>query len=252
MTTKLREPLGNIVECGLPAALEVMGERWSFMILRAALNGVQHFEEFQCELGIARNILSNRLQRLVTHGILKRDVMPQDRRKILYALTEKGADLLVPMVALRQWGEKWESGMPSTPVLVDERDLQPIRPVALLAHDGRVLAKHDLRWMHTHEVRSIGSRDGQDARDAGAGTATGASNGTGNGTGAAPAMSLSILDDSAVAGGASAPMPCRQALAPAPSPESGQSCAQSTPAAPNAGAANPDGGVHPLAVAGRA
>lgn len=58
MTTMgLREPLDEINNCGLPAALEVMGERWSFMILRAAFNGMYHFEEFLGALGIARNIL---------------------------------------------------------------------------------------------------------------------------------------------------------------------------------------------------
>ena len=156
----LREPLAEISECGLPSALEVMGERWSFMILRAALNGVHHFEEFQNELGIARNILSNRLQRLVAHGILERTVMECDRRKVMYRLTEKGVDLLPTMVALRQWGEKWASGVPSTPVLVDVRDLQPIQPVSIHAHDGRLLGKHDLCWMHAHEIRPIGTRDG--------------------------------------------------------------------------------------------
>ena len=68
---KLREPLNELNACGLPEALEVMGERWSFMILRASFNGLHHFEEFLCELGIARNILSNRLAKLVEHGILE-------------------------------------------------------------------------------------------------------------------------------------------------------------------------------------
>ena len=156
----LREPLGELVECGLPSALEAMGERWSFMILRAAFNGVHHFEEFQSELGIARNILSNRLARLVDHGIMAREVMAEDRRKVFYRLTEKGLDLLPTMVALRQWGERWGSGVPSSPVLVDERDHQPVRAVALLAHDGRVLGKHDLCWMHADEVVPLGERQG--------------------------------------------------------------------------------------------
>ncbi len=158
MNHMLREPLAELADCGLPAALEAMGERWSFMILRAAFNGVHHFEEFQSELGIARNILSNRLARLVDHDILVREVMSEDRRKVLYRLTEKGQELLPTMVALRQWGERWGSGGPSTPVLVDERDHQPVRPVALLAHDGRVLGKHDLCWMHADEVVPLGSR----------------------------------------------------------------------------------------------
>ncbi len=152
----LREPLGELAECGLPAALEAMGERWSFMILRAAFNGVHHFEEFQAELGIARNILSNRLARLVDHGILERQIMENDRRKVYYALTDKGAELLPTMVALRQWGERWGSGVPSTPVLVDVRDHQPVRAVVLTAHDGRVLGKQDLCWLHAEEVRPIG------------------------------------------------------------------------------------------------
>ena len=67
--SKLREMLA---ECSLPRALESMGERWSFLILRAAFNGLHHFEDFQQELGIARNILANRLARFVEHGILQR------------------------------------------------------------------------------------------------------------------------------------------------------------------------------------
>lgn len=146
---ELRERLD---ECSLPAALEAMGERWSFLILRASFNGLHHFEEFQQELGIARNILANRLARLVEHGILMRTPCPEDRRKIEYRLTEKGAALLPTMVALRQWGERWETGEPAFPVLVDARDNKPIREVAVLSHDGRVLTKHDLHWALPSEV----------------------------------------------------------------------------------------------------
>lgn len=153
----LREPLRHLPEeCGLAAALQVMGERWSFMILRAAFNRIYHFEEFQSELGIARNILANRLTRLVDHGILMRHACPEDRRKIEYRLTPKGLELLPAMVALRQWGEKWEAGIPSSPVLVDERDKQPIQPVSIRAHDDRVLGAGDLRWMHAEEIRLLG------------------------------------------------------------------------------------------------
>ncbi len=145
----LREPL---LECSLPAALEAMGERWSFLILRAAFNGLAHFEEFQAELGIARNILSNRLGRLVEHGILKRDPLPDDRRRIQYRLTDKGAALLPTMTALRQWGERWETCVPAFPVLVDARDRRPIEQVAVIAHDGRVLEKKDLLWAMPGDV----------------------------------------------------------------------------------------------------
>jgi DNA-binding HxlR family transcriptional regulator len=145
----LREPLAQIAaECSLPKALEAMGERWSFLILRAAFNGLKHFEEIQSNLGIARNILANRLGRLVDVGILDREPCPEDRRKIEYRLTEKGLDLLPTMIALRQWGEKWETGCPSNPVLVDKRDLAPVADVRVLSQDGRPLEWEDLsfRW----------------------------------------------------------------------------------------------------------
>lgn len=153
----LREPLKQIADCGLPSALEAMGERWSFMILRAAFNRIYHFEEFQSELGIARNILANRLSRLVEHGILGRTPCPEDRRKVEYRLTEKGMALLPAMIALRQWGEQYGSGTPSTPVLVDERDNQPIKAITIRAHDDRVLGPADLCWRHAEEIKPLGA-----------------------------------------------------------------------------------------------
>ena len=149
---KLREPLREIGSCGLPMALEVMGERWSFMILRAAFNGLHHFEEYLTELGIARNILSNRLARLVESGIMRREPLPDDRRKIEYRLTEKGFDLLPAMLTLRQWGEKYELGVPSNPVLCDARDGQPIAPIGIHAHDGRWLSHRELEWRDRSEL----------------------------------------------------------------------------------------------------
>lgn len=153
---KIREALDDGQNCGLPAALEVMGERWSFMILRAAFNGVHHFEEFLGVLGIARNILSNRLARLVEHGIMKRQPLADDRRKIEYRLTEKGMDLLPAMLALRQWGERYGCGVPSNPVLCDERDGLPIAPIGIHAHDGRLLSPADLHWRDQADVGKVG------------------------------------------------------------------------------------------------
>ncbi len=151
---KLREPLKELVECGLPSALEAMGERWSFMILRASFNGIHHFEEFLDQLGIARNILSNRLSRLVDNGILKREHCADDRRRIEYRLTEKGFDLLPAMLALRQWGEKWELGVPSNPVLCDAREGRPIARIGIHAADGRPLDHRELHWRDRSELEA--------------------------------------------------------------------------------------------------
>jgi len=150
---EVRESLRELIDCGLPQALEVMGERWSFMILRASFNGLKHFEEFLSELGIARNILSNRLAKLVDHGILKREPCADDRRKIEYRLTEKGFDLLPAMIALRQWGQKYGSEFISEdPVLVDERDRLPVGPVSMLSHDGRILDHTGLNLVKQADV----------------------------------------------------------------------------------------------------
>jgi DNA-binding HxlR family transcriptional regulator len=157
---KLREPLKELTACGLPEALEVMGERWSFMILRASFNGLHHFEEFLSELGIARNILSNRLAKLVEHGILDRQPCADDRRRIEYRLTAKGFDLLPAMVALRQWGQKYGGEFVEDPVLVDEFDRLPIGPTSILSHDGRVLGPSDLKFVAPGDLglREDGSR----------------------------------------------------------------------------------------------
>jgi DNA-binding HxlR family transcriptional regulator len=153
MGAGLRESLRELAkDCSLPAALEAIGERWSFLILRGAFNKLYHFEEFQSELGIARNILANRLARLVEHGILCRQPCAEDRRKVEYRLTDKGFALLPTMVALRQWGERWETGVPATPILVDARDRRPIAPVTVQAHDGRVLGKGDMLWALPEDV----------------------------------------------------------------------------------------------------
>jgi len=141
------------LRCPLPSAVELIGEKWAFLILRGALNGLQHFEEFQAGLGIARNVLSDRLARLVGGGILERTADPSDKRKVVYSLTPKGEGLLPVVLALRQWGEQWGYGKMQV-VLADKRDGRPVRKICVQAHDGRELDLHDLTWI---------DRDGQAA-----------------------------------------------------------------------------------------
>ena len=135
-----------VTGCSLDAALEAIGERWSFLILRGAFNGLRHFEQFQAALGIARNVLANRLMRLVAHGILERTPCADDRRKVAYQLTEKGEALMPTVVALRQWGERWADGKPCTSQLVDNRDERPVCDVVVRAHDGRTLHAGEMHW----------------------------------------------------------------------------------------------------------
>ena len=141
------------LSCPLPPAVELIGEKWAFLILRGAFNGLQHFEEFQAGLGIARNILSDRLSKLVAGGILERAADPFDKRRVVYSLTEKGAELLPVLLALRQWGDDWGYGKLDI-VLADRRDGKPVRKICVLAHDGRELKLGDLTWI---------DRDGESA-----------------------------------------------------------------------------------------
>jgi DNA-binding HxlR family transcriptional regulator len=142
------------LSCPLPPAVELIGEKWAFLILRGALNGLQHFEEFQAGLDIARNILSDRLSKLVAGGILKRELDPSDKRKVVYSLTAKGEGLLPVVLALRQWGEQWGYGKMKV-VLADRRDGKPVRKICVQAHDGRPLELGDLTWIEREGTESL-------------------------------------------------------------------------------------------------
>jgi DNA-binding HxlR family transcriptional regulator len=133
--------------CPIPEAVAVIGERWTCLILRASMLGLCHFEEFQACLGIARNILSDRLGRLVAADILARNPDPRDGRRVVYALTETGAALIPVMVSLRQWALDAGLGKEGHPILADRRDQRPLARMRVQAHDGRELAPEDLVWI---------------------------------------------------------------------------------------------------------
>jgi DNA-binding HxlR family transcriptional regulator len=140
-----RSPLENQV-CSVAQALGELGEWWTLLILREAFFGTQRFTDFQERLGIARNILSARLNRLVTAGILTRRAAPGRGNPRLYRLTEKGRDVLPVFIALMQWGDRWINDNGKAPVVIVEsatgRDIEPLR---VRAGDGRPLAARDMR-----------------------------------------------------------------------------------------------------------
>jgi len=143
----------SALSCPIPAAVELIGEKWAFLILRGAFNDLHHFEEFQAGLGIARNILSDRLGKLVAGGILERSPDPSDKRKVIYSLTLKGEALMPVVLAVRQWGEEWGNVEP-TIVLADKRDGKPVRKICVQAHDGRELRLGDMTWIERENAGS--------------------------------------------------------------------------------------------------
>ncbi len=93
--------------CSVAQCLDVVGEWWSLLIARDAFLGVTRFDDFQARLGISRNILTQRLNRLVDHGVLKRVPYQDHPPRSEYRLTEKGRDLWHVLTAMRQWGDRW-------------------------------------------------------------------------------------------------------------------------------------------------
>src|SRR5580692_7546931 len=98
--------------CSIASALEIIGERWTLLIVRDVHLGLHRFDEIQESLGIARNVLTDRLNWLVDQGILKRVQYSHEREWYEYQLTQKGRDLILALAALRQWGDKYLSEKP--------------------------------------------------------------------------------------------------------------------------------------------
>jgi DNA-binding HxlR family transcriptional regulator len=93
--------------CSIARALETVGDRWTMLVIRDAFLGIRRFEDFQSDLGIARNVLTDRLTRLVDDGILERRRYRERPERYEYRLTEKGIDLWPAMVSLMKWGDRY-------------------------------------------------------------------------------------------------------------------------------------------------
>ena len=109
-------------ECSVARTLEVVGERWTILILRDAFMGVRRFDDFQRSLGIARNVLTTRLQRLVDAGVLERHRYQERPERFEYRLTEMGLDLWPALVALMRFGDRHLAGHGGPPVRLEHRD----------------------------------------------------------------------------------------------------------------------------------
>jgi DNA-binding HxlR family transcriptional regulator len=112
-------------DCSIARALEIVGERWTLLIIRDASLGRSRFDEFQESLGISRNVLAERLARLVDEGILERVLYQERPPRYEYRLTQKGSDLRVALTALRQWGDAYLSEEPPT-LLQTKADKRPV------------------------------------------------------------------------------------------------------------------------------
>jgi DNA-binding HxlR family transcriptional regulator len=108
--------------CSVARALEVLGDRWTLLVLRDAFRRVRRFEDFQRSLGVARNVLTDRLNRLVDEGIMRRVPYQERPVRFEYRLTEKGRELWPVMMTLMQWGDRHYTEAAGPPVIVRHRD----------------------------------------------------------------------------------------------------------------------------------
>jgi Predicted transcriptional regulators len=131
--------------CPVARSLDIIGDWWSLLIVRDALRGVKRFGEFQKSLRIAKNMLTARLKLLVEEGILTLQPASDGSAWQEYVLTDKGRALQTVLVALSQWGNEFlfSQNQPGS-VLVDAKNQQPLRKLALVANDGRELAPEDI------------------------------------------------------------------------------------------------------------
>ena len=132
--------------CSIARTLEVVGERWTVLILRDAFLGVRRFDDFQRSLGIARNVLTTRLQRLVDAGVLERRRYQERPERFEYRLTEMGRDLFPAVVALMRFGDRHLAGDEGPPLVLEHRDCGGVvSDWATCADCGATLGARDVR-----------------------------------------------------------------------------------------------------------
>jgi DNA-binding HxlR family transcriptional regulator len=132
--------------CSIAKALEVVGERWSLLIVRDVMNRRRRFDQLQKGLGIARNTLASRLQRLVEEDILERRAYQGNPTRYEYFLTEKGLELWPALVALQAWGDRHSPTTNGPPVLIVHKECGgPVSDRGICERCGELLEARDAR-----------------------------------------------------------------------------------------------------------
>jgi DNA-binding HxlR family transcriptional regulator len=133
------------MHCSVAQCLEVIGEWWTMLIVRDAFLGVRRFDDFKERLGISRNVLTQRLGRLVAEGVLEKVPYSDHPPRHEYHLTERGLDLWPVLTTMRQWGDRW-AAPEGPPVVVEHRTCGAVvGSVMTCAHCGEHLGPRDVR-----------------------------------------------------------------------------------------------------------
>ena len=133
------------LNCSIAQSLDIVGEWWTLLVLRNILMGQRRFEAIQADLGIARNILSDRLSTLVDNGVLERVKYQDSPPRYEYRLTEMGSELFDVLMTLMAWGDKWLSPDGPPLLLVHEECGETTRPVLTCEHCGEPLTARTVK-----------------------------------------------------------------------------------------------------------
>ncbi|GAB2540485.1 winged helix-turn-helix transcriptional regulator [Nocardia heshunensis] len=133
------------MNCSIAQCLEVVGEWWTLLIVRDAIFGVTRFDDFRSRLGIARNVLTQRLEHLVAQGFLEKTPYQDNPVRYDYLLTDKGRSLWTILAAMRQWGDQW-AAPDGPPVETVHKGCGQVTTVQPVCHEcGDQLGYHDMR-----------------------------------------------------------------------------------------------------------
>ena len=136
------------MRCGIAQSLEQVGDWWSLLIVRDASFGVRRFAEFERNLGISKNILSDRLNRLVEHGIFEKTRLDEPGVRFEYTLTPKGRDLWIVLTAMRLWADKWVFGDGNEPLLArDAKTGGTVKRLLAVDENDRPVTPANLEWI---------------------------------------------------------------------------------------------------------
>ncbi|MFI6265481.1 winged helix-turn-helix transcriptional regulator [Micromonospora sp. NPDC051006] len=128
----------SVENCTIARAMEILGERWTLVVLREVFNGIRRFDDMRIRTGIPRQVLTNRLATLVEQGVLRREPYrePGSRVRHEYRLTDKGLDLWPVLVAVLGWGDRYLADPEGSPLAVEHRDCGAEIRVALRCDSG--------------------------------------------------------------------------------------------------------------------
>jgi DNA-binding HxlR family transcriptional regulator len=138
-------------------ALQIIGDKWSFMVVREGFFGIRRYDQIQARLGIAPNILTDRLSRLVKTGVFRKQLYQTTPKRYEYVLTDMGLDLYGPFIAMLAWGDRWLSRN-RPPLLLHHKTCgNDFRPMVICNECKKPIVAADMRYKLNYDPKDFGA-----------------------------------------------------------------------------------------------